>query len=140
MGFFSDFKKGYEQAERKMQRESEIAKLPPGQRRLIHIQQEKAKKNGRPRTTNKGGVIESSVRNLYATSDLDEVYANCAPKTTNAIFDIKDKVDQIDSYAEYKKLQGEHEELQKSYDTLKKQYDDLSTIMKNLTNQAAQQK
>jgi len=137
MGFFSGFKRGYEQAEKKMQRETEIANMPPGQRRLLLLQREKAKKNGRPSTTNKGGVIESSVRNLYATSDLDEVYANCAPKMTNALFDIKDKVD---SYAEYKKLQGEHEELQKSYDTLKKQYDDLSTIMKNLTHQTAQQK
>lgn len=137
MGFFSDIKKAEERAARRRERESEIAKLPPDQRMLILSQREKAKKNGRPRTTNKGGVIESSVRNLYATSDLDEVYANCAPKMTNALFDIKDKVD---SYAEYKKLQGEHEELQKSYDTLKKQYDDLSTIMKNLTTQAAQQK
>ena len=137
MGFFSDFKKGYEQAERKMQRESEIAKMPNAQARLLLIQKEKAKKNGRPHTTNKGGVIESSVRNLYATSDLDEVYANCAPKMTNAIFDIKDKVD---SYAEYKKLQGQYEELQKSYESLQKQNDNLSSILKNLTNQAAQQK
>ena len=140
MGFFSGFKRGYEQAEKKMQRETEIAHMPNAQARLLLIQREKAKKNGRPSTTNKGGVIESSVRNLYATSDLDEVYANCAPKTTNAIFDIKDKVEQIDSYAEYKKLQGEHEELQRSYETLQKQYDDLSTILKNITNQATQQK
>lgn len=134
---FESWKKSYERAQKKMERETEIANMPPGQRRLLLLQKEKAKKNGRPSTTNKGGVIESSVRNLYATSDLDEVYANCAPKMTNALFDIKDKVD---SYAEYKKLQGEHEELQKSYDTLKKQYDDLSTILKNLTNQATQQK
>uniref|UniRef100_UPI003AB95987 hypothetical protein n=1 Tax=Selenomonas bovis TaxID=416586 RepID=UPI003AB95987 len=101
---------------------------------------EKAKKTGRPSTTNKGGVIESSVRNLYATSDLDEVYANCAPKTTNAIFDIKDKVEQIDSYAEYKKLQGRYEELQKSYETLQKQYDELNATLKILANQVTQQK
>ena len=137
MGFFSGFKRGYEQAEKKMQRETEIANMPPGQRRLLLLQKEKAKKSGRPSTTNKGGVIESSVRNLYATSDLDEVYANCAPKMTNALFDIKEKVD---SYAEYKKLQGQYEELQKSYGTLQKQYDDLSTILKNITNQAASQK
>ena len=137
MGFFSGFKRGYEQAEKKMQRESEIANMPPGQRRLLLLQKKKAKKNGRPSTTNKGGVIESSVRNLYATSDLDEVYANCAPKITNALFDVKEK---IDSYAEYKKLQGQYEELQKSYGTLQKQYDDLSTILKNITNQAASQK
>ena len=140
MGFFSGFKRGYEQAEKKMQRETEIAHMPNAQARLLLIQKEKAKKSGRPSTTNKGGVIESSVRNLYATSDLDEVYANCAPKTTNAIFDIKDKVEQIDSYAEYKKLQGRYEELQKSYETLQKQNDNLSTILKNLTNQATQQK
>lgn len=48
--------------------------------------------------------------------------------------------DKIDSYAEYKKLQREHEELQRSYETLQKQYDDLSTILKNITNQATQQK
>lgn len=137
MGFFSDFKRGYEQAERKMERETEIAHMPVGQRRLLHIQQEKAKKNGRPSTTNKGGVIESSVRNLYATSDLDEVYANCAPKMTNALFDIKEKVD---SYAEYKKLQGEHEELQRSYETLQKQYDELNATLKILANQVTQQK
>ena len=82
MGFFSDFKRGYEQAEKKMQRETEIANMSPGKARLLLLQKEKAKKTGRPSTTNKGGVIESSVRNLYATSDLDEVYANCAPKTT----------------------------------------------------------
>jgi hypothetical protein len=137
---FESWKKSYERAQKKMERETEIANMPPGQRRLLLLQKEKAKKSGRPSTTNKGGVIESSVRNLYATSDLDEVYANCAPKTTNAIFDIKDKVEQIDSYAEYKKLQGEHEELQRSYETLQKQYDDLSTILKNITNQATQQK
>lgn len=137
MGFFSGFKRGYEQAEKKMQRETEIAHMPVGQRRLLHIQQEKAKKNGRPSTTNKGGVIESSVRNLYATSDLDEVYANCAPKMTNALFDIKEKVD---SYAEYKKLQGEHEELQRSYETLQKQYDELNATLKILANQVTQQK
>ncbi len=140
MGFFSDIKKAEERAARRRERESEIAHMSPGKARLLLLQKEKAKKSGRPSTTNKGGVIESSVRNLYATSDLDEVYANCAPKTTNAIFDIKDKVEQIDSYAEYKKLQGEHEELQRSYETLQKQYDDLSTILKNITNQATQQK
>lgn len=137
---FESWKRDWARAEKKMERESEIAHMPNAQARLLLIQREKAKKNGRPSTTNKGGVIESSVRNLYATSDLDEVYANCAPKTTNAIFDIKDKVEQIDSYAEYKKLQGEHEELQRSYETLQKQYDDLSTILKNITNQATQQK
>ncbi len=140
MGFFSDIKKAEERAARRRERESEIAKLPPDQRMLILSQREKAKKNGRPCTTNKGGVIESSVRNLYATSDLDEVYANCAPKTTNAIFDIKDKIDKIDNYAEYKKLQGQYEELQKSYESLQKQNDNLSSILKNLTNQAAHQK
>ena len=137
---FESWKRSYERAQKKMERETEIANMPPGQRRLLLLQKEKAKKTGRPSTTNKGGVIESSVRNLYATSDLDEVYANCAPKTTNAIFDIKDKVEQIDSYAEYKKLQGRYEELQKSYETLQKQNDNLSTILKNLTNQATQQK
>ena len=140
MGFFSDIKKAEERAYKKMQRESEIANMPPGQRRLLLLQKEKAKKTGRPSTTNKGGVIESSVRNLYATSDLDEVYANCAPKTTNAIFDIKDKVEQIDSYAEYKKLQGRYEELQKSYETLQKQYDELNATLKILANQVTQQK
>ena len=140
MGFFSDIKKAEERAYKKMQRETEIANMPPGQRRLLLLQREKAKKSGRPSTTNKGGVIESSVRNLYATSDLDEVYANCAPKTTNAIFDIKDKVEQIDSYAEYKKLQGRYEELQKSYETLQKQYDELNATLKILANQVTQQK
>lgn len=137
---FESWKRSYARAQKKMERETEIANMSPGKARLLLLQREKAKKSGRPSTTNKGGVIESSVRNLYATSDLDEVYANCAPKTTNAIFDIKDKVEQIDSYAEYKKLQGEHEELQRSYETLQKQYDDLSTILKNITNQATQQK
>ena len=137
---FESWKRDLARAAKKRERESEIAYMPNAQARLLLIQKEKAKKNGSPSTTNKGGVIESSVRNLYATSDLDEVYANCAPKTTNAIFDIKDKVEQIDSYAEYKKLQGEHEELQRSYETLQKQYDDLSTILKNITNQATQQK
>ena len=137
MGFFSDFKRGYEQAEKKMERETEIAHMSPGKARLLLLQKEKAKKSGRPSTTNKGGVIESSVRNLYATSDLDEVYANCAPKMTNALFDIKEKVD---SYAEYKKLQGEHEELQRSYETLQKQYDELNATLKILANQVTQQK
>ena len=62
------------------------------------------------------------------------------PKTTNAIFDIKDKVEQIDSYAEYKKLQGRYEELQKSYETLQKQYDELNATLKILANQVTQQK
>ena len=137
---FESWKRDWARAEKKMERETEIAHMPVGQRRLLHIQQEKAKKNGRPSTTNKGGVIEASVRNLYATSDLDEVYANCAPKTTNAIFDIKDKVEQIDSYAEYKKLQGRYEELQKSYETLQKQYDELNATLKILANQVTQQK
>lgn len=134
---FESWKRSYARAQKKMERESEIANMPPGQRRLLLLQREKAKKDGRPSTTNKGGVIESSVRNLYATSDLDEVYANCAPKMTNALFDVKEK---IDSYAEYKKLQGQYEELQKSYGTLQKQYDDLSTILKNITNQTVSQK
>lgn len=134
---FESWKRDWARAEKKMERETEIANMPPGQRRLLLLQKEKAKKSGRPTTTNKGGVIESSVRNLYATSDLDEVYANCAPKMTNALFDVKEK---IDSYAEYKKLQGQYEELQKSYGTLQKQYDDLSTILKNITNQATSQK
>lgn len=134
---FESWKRDWARAEKKMERETEIAHMPVGQRRLLHIQQEKAKKNGRPSTTNKGGVIESSVRNLYATSDLDEVYANCAPKMTNALFDIKEKVD---SYAEYKKLQGEHEELQRSYETLQKQYDELNATLKILANQVTQQK
>ena len=137
---FESWKRSYERAQKKMERESEIAKMPNAQARLLLIQREKAKKSGRPSTTNKGGVIESSVRNLYATSDLDEVYANCAPKTTNAIFDIKDKVEQIDSYAEYKKLQGRYEELQKSYETLQKQYDELNATLKILANQVTQQK
>ena len=137
---FESWKRSYARAQKKMQRETEIANMPPGQRRLLLLQREKAKKSGRPSTTNKGGVIESSVHNLYATSDLDEVYANCAPKTTNAIFDIKDKVEQIDSYAEYKKLQGRYEELQKSYETLQKQYDELNATLKILANQVTQQK
>ena len=137
---FESWKRSYERAQKKMQRETEIAHMPNAQARLLLIQKEKAKKSGRPSTTNKGGVIESSVRNLYATSDLDEVYANCAPKTTNAIFDIKDKVEQIDSYAEYKKLQGRYEELQKSYETLQKQYDELNATLKILANQVTQQK
>ena len=140
MGFFSDIKKAEERAARRRERETEIANMSPGKARLLLLQKEKAKKTGRPSTTNKGGVIESSVRNLYATSDLDEVYANCAPKTTNAIFDIKDKVEQIDSYAEYKKLQGRYEELQKSYETLQKQYDELNATLKILANQVTQQK
>ena len=137
---FESWKRDLARAAKKRERETEIANMSPGKARLLLLQKEKAKKTGRPSTTNKGGVIESSVRNLYATSDLDEVYANCAPKTTNAIFDIKDKVEQIDSYAEYKKLQGRYEELQKSYETLQKQYDELNATLKILANQVTQQK
>ena len=83
---FESWKREWARAEKKMERETEIANMPPGQRRLLLLQKEKAKKNGRPSTTNKGGVIESSVRNLYATSDLDEVYANCAPQDDECHF------------------------------------------------------
>lgn len=92
----------------------------------------KAKQGSRPKATNKGGVIESSVRNLYATSDLDEVYANCAPKITNAIFDMKDS---LATEAEYNELKGKYDELQKSYDNLQKHYDSLANILQSLSSE-----
>lgn len=117
MGFFDSLKKDWEEAEA----------------------ERKAKENGtyiyRPGRKNMTGPAKkNALINLLGTSDLDEVFENCAPHLTDTVYEIRDMLkDEHDVVKNYHELSGRYNELQKHYDDLQKQYNALVETMQAMT-------
>lgn len=71
--------------------------------------------------------------NMLSTDDLDQVFADCAPNLSSAIYENNIKVNTVIQMLESKKeadeLQGRYNELQKRYDELKAERDKLLEIV-----------
>ncbi len=76
-----------------------------------------------------GGAVKIALMNLINTSDLDEVFRECAPEHSNRLARIELQtssiLDNLDAKSKYDELAGRYEELQKHYDELQKNYQDL---------------
>lgn len=94
------------------------------------------KSTGGHKTTGTGSAAKNALVNMLTTSDLDALFAECAPAMTQKSDDAYNlnkennirlqEVQKILSEGKnYQELKGKYEELQKHYDELKKERDQL---------------
>lgn len=114
MGFFDsikdDFKKGWEEAERK--------------------RAEKQALGGNDYRPNKtyGSAIPAGVYDVFGVDSFDAIFEKTAPHMIKAIYDTRDNLKTNNDYHE---LLGKYTELEKRYNELLKQNQELLQIVKN---------
>ena len=76
-----------------------------------------------------GGAVKIALMNLINTSDLDEVFNECAPEHSKRLARIELQtssiLENLDAKSKYDELAGRYNELQKHYEELQKNYQDL---------------
>ncbi|WP_303814153.1 hypothetical protein [Selenomonas ruminantium] len=94
-------------------------------------------KNGGGSAT--GGVTQVALFRTFGTSNLDQVFNECAPQMMQGIRETKLQTqvlnEKLDENKRYNELAGRYAELQKNYNDLLKQYDNLNKVLQNLTAQ-----
>jgi len=86
-----------------------------------------------------GGVTQVALFRTFGTSNLDQVFDECAPQMMQGIRETKLQTqvlnEKLDENKRYNELAGRYAELQKNYNDLLKQYDNLNKVLQNLTAQ-----
>ena len=85
-----------------------------------------------------GGAVQNALLNMFSTSDLDQIFADCSPKTTQTIYGAANMVQA--NNLELRAMKGElatdqqYRELKGRYDDLERRYQELQEQQKRLTD------
>ena len=86
-----------------------------------------------------GGVTQVALFRTFGTSNLDQVFNECAPQMMQGIRETKLQTqalhEELAQNNKYHELLGRYNELQKHYEELQKQNQELLQILKNLGKQ-----
>ena len=86
-----------------------------------------------------GGVTQVALFRTFGTSNLDQVFNECAPQMMQGIRETKLQTqalhEELAQNNKYHELLGQYNELQKHYEELQKQNQELLQILKNLGKQ-----
>ena len=92
-----------------------------------------------------GGAVQNALLNMFSTSDLDQIFANCSPKTTQTLYgaanmtkannmELRAMKGELATDQQYRELKGRYDELHGRYDKLERRYQELQEQQKRLTD------
>ena len=92
-----------------------------------------------------GGAVQNALLNMFSTSDLDQIFADCSPRTTQTIYgaanmaqannlELRAMKGELATDQQYRELKGRYDELHGRYDDLERRYQELQEHAKQLTD------
>ena len=92
-----------------------------------------------------GGAVQIALLNMFSTSDLDQIFADCSPKTTQTLYgaanmtkannlELRAMKSELATDQQYRELKGRYDELHGRYDDLERRYQELQEHAKQLTD------
>ena len=92
-----------------------------------------------------GGAVQNALLNMFSTSDLDQIFADCSPKTTQTLYgaanmtkannlELRAMKGELAADQQYRELKGRYDELHGRYDDLERRYQELQEHAKQLTD------
>ena len=89
--------------------------------------------------------MQIALLNIFSTSDLDQIFADCSPKTTQTLcgaanmtkannLELRAMKGELATDQQYRELKGRYEELHGRYDDLERRYQELQEHAKQLTD------
>ena len=80
-----------------------------------------------------GGAVQNALLNMFSTSDLDQIFADCSPKTTQTLYgaanmtkannmELRAMKGELATDQQYRELKGRYDELHGRYDDLERRY------------------
>ena len=91
-----------------------------------------------------GGAVQNALLNMFSTSDLDQIFADCSPKTTQTLYgaanmtkannlELRAMKGELATDQQYRELKGRYEELERRYQELQEQQKRLTDILDRVT-------
>ena len=89
--------------------------------------------------------MQIALLNIFSTSDLDQIFADCSPKTTHTLYgaanmtkannlELRAMKGELATDQQYRELKGRYDELHGRYDDLERRYQELQEHAKQLTD------
>ena len=91
-----------------------------------------------------GGAVQNALLNMVSTSDLDQICANCAPKTTQTLYgaanmtkannmELRAMKGELATDQQYRELKGRYDELERRYQELQEHAKQLTDILDRMS-------
>ena len=92
-----------------------------------------------------GGAVQNALLNMFSTSDLDQIFADCSPRITQTLYgaanmtkannlELRAMKSELATDQQYRELKGRYDELQGRYGELERRYQELQEQQKRLTD------
>ena len=92
-----------------------------------------------------GGAVQIALLNMFSTSDLDQIFADCSPRITQTLYgaanmtkannlELRAMKSELATDQQYRELKGRYDELQGRYGELERRYQELQEQQKRLTD------
>ena len=89
--------------------------------------------------------MQNALLNMFSTSDLDQIFADCSPRTTQTLYgaanmaqannlELRAMKGELATDQQYRELKGRYDELHGRYDKLERRYQELQEQQKRLTD------
>ena len=96
-----------------------------------------------------GGAVQNALLNMFSTSDLDQIFADCSPKTTQTLYgaanmtkannlELRAMKGELAADQQYRELKGRYDELHGRYDDLERRYQELQEHAKHILDRMSQ--
>ena len=91
-----------------------------------------------------GGAVQNALLNMFSTSDLDQIFADCSPRTTQTLYgaanmaqannlELRAMKGELATDQQYRELKGRYDELERRYQELQEQQKRLTDILDRVT-------
>ena len=87
-----------------------------------------------------GGAVQNALLNMFSTSDLDQIFADCSPRTTQTLYgaanmaqannlELRAMKGELATDQQYRELKGRYDDLERRYQELQEQQKRLTDIL-----------
>ncbi len=91
-----------------------------------------------------GGTVQNALLNMFSTSDLDQIFADCSPKTTQTLYgaanmaqannlELRAMKGELATDQQYRELKGRYDELERRYQELQEHAKQLTDILDRMS-------
>ena len=91
-----------------------------------------------------GGAVQNALLNMFSTSDLDQIFADCSPKTTQTLYgaanmtkannlELRAMKSELATDQQYRELKGRYDELERRYQELQEHAKQLTDILDRMS-------
>ena len=91
-----------------------------------------------------GGAVQNALLNMFSTSDLDQIFVDCSPRTTQMLYgaanmaqannlELRAMKGELATDQQYRELKGCYDELERRYQELQKHAKQLTDILDRMS-------